>query len=380
MPHQPLRSTCFPLLAALSLIAPASAADLSQSLSALQQVGGEGAGHAEAIAAWPTVAAASADQLPEILAAMQDHAPLADNWLRAAVDAIAERTLRSGGQLPREALEQYLADHQHSSRSRRLAFEWLTQTDPEAYARWVPKFLDDPSLELRREAVAQQLQRGLAAAESQRKDEAIAAYSQALRHARDIDQIELAYDALRKLNQPVDLPRHFGFVMQWYLIGPFDNHETVGFDRAYPPEEAIDLDAEYMGKSEVVRWQAAETQDDYGKVDLNMLLGKHMGAVAYGVAFFDAPMARPIELRLGCTNANKVWLNDQLLTANHVYHAGSSIDQYVGRGQLKTGRNTILVKICQNEQTDSWAQDWVFQLRVCDELGTAVLSSGGEDP
>jgi hypothetical protein len=48
------------------------------------------------------------------------------------------------------------------------------------------------------------------------------------------------------------------------------------------------------------------------------------------------------------------------------------MDQHVGRGTLKAGRNEILVKVCQNEQTDSWAQQWSFQLRVTDALGGAV--------
>ncbi len=74
----------------LSFVAPAIAADsLTESLNALQQVGKEGAGHKPAIAAWQTVAAASPQQLPQILAAMTDENPLADNWLRAAVDTIA---------------------------------------------------------------------------------------------------------------------------------------------------------------------------------------------------------------------------------------------------------------------------------------------------
>jgi hypothetical protein len=50
------------------------------------------------------------------------------------------------------------------------------------------------------------------------------------------------------------------------------------------------------------------------------------------------------------------------------------VDQYVAHGKLKQGTNQILVKVCQNEQEESWAQRWQFQLRVCDELGTAVLS------
>ena len=76
---------------------------------------------------------------------------------------------------------------------------------------------------------------------------------------------------------------------------------------------------------------------------------------------------------MGCINANKVWLNGELLTANDVYPAGMELDQYRAKAQLRAGSNTILVKVCQNEQTESWAQRWSFQLRVCDAQGTAVL-------
>ena len=36
------------------------------------------------------------------------------------------------------------------------------------------------------------------------------------------------------------------------------------------------------------------------------------------------------------------------------------------------GENLIFVKLCQNDQKESWAQAWEFALRVCDNLGTAV--------
>jgi hypothetical protein len=77
---------------------------------------------------------------------------------------------------------------------------------------------------------------------------------------------------------------------------------------------------------------------------------------------------------MGCINACKIWLNGELLLEREVYHTGMDIDQYVGKGKLKSGRNMILVKVCQNEQTEDWAQSWQFQLRVCDSRGTAVLS------
>src|SRR5205085_9781005 len=100
------------------------------------------------------------------------------------------------------------------------------------------------------------------------------------------------------------------------------------------------------------------------------VIGKNMGAVAYAVAFFDAEKEQDAEVRLACTNANRLWLNGQLIGEHEVYHAGTKIDQYVSRVKLNKGRNIILLKACQNEQTEKWAQDWSFQLRVCDAVGT----------
>jgi len=42
-----------------------------------------------------------------------------------------------------------------------------------------------------------------------------------------------------------------------------------------------------------------------------------------------------------------------------------------------TGSNTILVKVCQNEQTEQWTNEWEFQLRVTDSLGTPLVSTRG---
>ena len=122
-------------------------------------------------------------------------------------------------------------------------------------------------------------------------------------------------------------------------------------------------------------WAPHHTDDEYGEVDLNKAIGKHMGAAAYAVAEFLSDRAQPCELRVGSGNAVKIWLNGKLLFSAEAYHANDTMDQYVGRGELKQGRNVILIKVCQNEQTEDWAQDWKFQLRVCDPLGKAILST-----
>jgi hypothetical protein len=285
---------------------------------------------------------------------------------------VAQRGLSGDGKLPQAELEAFLADTSHSPRARRLAYELIARVDPTAHDRLIPDLLNDPSLELRRDAVAMKL---AAAEKISAKQTAVKLYRQALTAARDLDQIEAATKKLRDFGETVDLSEHFGFVTRWHLIGPFDNTDKSGFDVGYPPEKEIDLMAAYPGKVGPVKWLEHATEDEYGIVDLNKAIAKHMGAVGYAYHEFDSPLARDVELRLGCINGNKVWLNGELLTANHVYHAGTQIDQYAGQGRVKKGKNQILIKVLQNEQTEDWAQNWQFQLRVCDAYGTAVLEN-----
>jgi hypothetical protein len=36
------------------------------------------------------------------------------------------------------------------------------------------------------------------------------------------------------------------------------------------------------------------------------------------------------------------------------------------------GRNTVLIKVLQNAQTEPWAQDWQFQFRFTDLTGAGL--------
>jgi hypothetical protein len=294
-------------------------------------------------------------------------------WLRGVAEAVAQRATAKGGKLPQPQLEAFLLETKHSPRARRLSYELIAAVDPTAESRIIPKLLSDPSVELRRDAGGQVLTDAAKLAANE-KEAAIKKYEVAFFHSRDLDQIKEASAKLREAGQLVDLATHMGYLLKWKLIGPFDNIDDKGWDVAYPPEEKVDLTAEYDGQKGKVKWIEAMTTDDYGVVDLNKIQGNHKGAITYAYAELIADKAQPCELRLGCINANKVWLNGKLLTANHVYHANTSVDQYIATGTLNKGKNTILLKICQNEQTEAWAQNWQFQLRVCDAVGTAILS------
>ncbi len=352
----------------------AAAVDVPPLVQAINAIGPKGAGHPAAIAAVQQLNQADAAQIPEILVGMDGANRLSANWLRGAVEAVAQRELDLGGRLPQAELEAFLADTAHFPQARSLAYDLILRIDPAAKPRLVPGLLQDPSMELRRDGVAFALTAAQKLLDGPTKTPAIDAYRQALSAARDLDQINEAAKRLRELGQTVNVAEHFGFLMRWQLIGPFENTSDSGFDVAYGPERDAEPAAEYPGKAGVVKWIDHATQDEYGVVDLNAALTKHKGAIAYARTEFVADESRDVEFRIGCITGHKLWLNGELVTANHVYHTGMYIDQYTGRGRLKPGTNVILLKIAQNEQTDSWAQDWKFQLRVCDQYGTAILS------
>ena len=356
-------------------LVPAACADEVGALVArIKAVRGEGVGNVDASQASKELARLGPESIIKVLEAMDDAGPVAANWLRAAVDSVAERAMRDGQSLPAAEFESFVLDRTHAGFVRRLAYEWLARVDPTAPDRLIPGMLDDPSTELRRDAVARELERAQQLAEAD-QPAAIAAYEKSLAAARDRDQVELIAKQLQSLGGTADLARHYGFLQHWQLIGPFDNSDKKGFDAVYPPERKIDLAAEHPGKESPVRWAEHTTADPHGMVDLNKALGKHMGAAAYALAYVESPDKRPIEIRAGSNNAVKIWLNGQLVCFREEYHHGLHMDQHRGTSTLRPGRNTVLIKVCQNEQTEEWAQLWSFQLRVCDATGGSIVSA-----
>ncbi len=364
--------TMFLLLAPVPAVHAAGTA-VGPLLARVKAVGREGAGNADAARAWRELAQAGPEALPDLLAGLDDADLTAANWVRAAVDAVAEHTLNAGKPLPAAALEAFVKDTGHAATARRLAYDWLCRADPTTPDRLLPGMLHDPGAELRRDAVARALKEAEGLLARGDKPAATAAFRKALSGACDRDQVERIAQALHGLGVEVDLARHFGFVRRWMLIAPFDNTGEAGYARAYPPEEVFDPAATYKGKGGAeARWRPDATKDPYGVVDLNQVLGRQKGVVAYACAEIVSPEERPVQVRVGCINAVKVFLNGKPIFGREEYHHGMYLDQYVASGTLKAGRNELLLKVCQNEQSEVWAQEWRFQARLCDAAGAAV--------
>lgn len=351
-----------------------SAATLQQPIDQIRAVAKEGEGNEKATAAWRQLTQADPSTLPEILAGMNGANPLAENWLRAAIGVMADQAI-AAGKLPIPAIQAFLKDTKNSSTARVVAFDILQRAEPALAEKITPSLLDDPSSELRRHPVSKLIETGDEAMAQDKKEAAVNAYQQAMNSARDEDQIKDLAKKLKDQGKPVDLPKHFGFVMNWKLIAPFTNVDRKGFDTEFPPEKEVKLDATYPGKNADAKWTDFTSTDEYGMIDFNKPFTMLKEVTGYAYTEINSAEERDAQIRLGCKNGWKVWLNGELLFARDEYHRGAKLDQYKLPVKLKKGKNALLVKCCQNEQTEQWTVEWQFQLRVCDATGTAIVAS-----
>ncbi|MGI9467277.1 MAG: hypothetical protein ACR2OA_09165 [Rubripirellula sp.] len=350
-------------------------ARINTALESIRNVGKEGKGYSKAIPAANQLRQTSSSKISLLLNGMAGTNPVAENWLRGVIFDVARKSPE-----PMAAeLQTYAMNQSNNPKGRGLAMELLQTEAPQTATKLIESCLNDPSLPLREMAVEQAITRA-AAISKQQPEDAVADYRVALAAARHPRQLARIIEALGKLGKEVSTADVFVLLTDWQSLAPMDNVDGVGFKMKYAPESefqtagAIDLKIQHDGKVGKITWQPLTGSPDLGEVDLAEAYNKEKGAIAYLFAEFESDQDRPAQARLGCINANKIWINGRLVMENEVYHSGSMIDQYISDFPLKKGTNRILLKICQNEQEESWAQNWKFQFRITDPSGKGLAS------
>jgi hypothetical protein len=332
-----------------------------------------------AASAWDRIVARGPASLPALLEAASRANPVALNWIVTAADYIVDVERANSRKIPDAVFLSVVENRAAQPKIRWWAWQRLDEQSPELAAKILEASLDDPAPQLRRAAVEAAIQKlgdldsFLSRVEDADVRRTVAAQLERIfEAARDRDQVEKIAGWLEQLEKPVDLAAHYGYVRSWLVVGPFENTGDSGFDTAFPPETTLDPHQKYPGKHGEVTWKVVTIDDVHGRVDLNAILGEEKGVTAYAWAVIEVEKEQPAEIRWATPNATKLWLNGQLLAVFHVYHSGYEDDQYRVECRLKPGKNQLLLKICQNEQTQDWARPWEFRLRVCDALGGGV--------
>ena len=371
-------------MTATFLASIASAAEtppaIGESLKAITAVSREGAGNDAAAKAWKSLVAAGAPALLPTLSAIDSEKPAAANWLRTLVDALAEAEKKAARPLPIADMMAFATDTKRDPAARRIAYELIASVDQNKANELLPKFINDPSIELRRDAIQKAFQTEMSI--NRMPDPEI--LTKLFDAARDKDQVETIAKALVAREKTPNITKHYGFITEWQLVGPFPSPKDGGFTKAQSPEASVDLGAKYEGSAGPITWKYAQSDATYGSMDLNAELGKHKDAAAYAYAVIDATADTPAEIRATTKNAIRIFVNGKLVFEREEYHHGMKMDQHAARIQLNKGKNEILLKVCQNNQTDSWAQDWTLAARICDATGgllpvKQIVRKNGED-
>ena len=340
----------------------------------------QGRGSAEGRAAWDRLSQANADVLPALLEGMNTKDTVASNWLRTAFDRIVDRDLMAGGKSVDSAkILAYVKDSTKQGRARRFALDLLDRLTPGTSARLYPDWLDDP--EFRFDAIAIALEKAGNSAKAGNSLISVNLYRRAFDKSRDIQQARDAAVGLDAHGVKVSVAEHLGFLMGWHLIGPFDGKGQKGFHLSYPPEKKVDLTEELDGQSGKVRWkrfrvnETAPTSRDRHQALVNLntknALGQADDAVAFAYTELTVDKAMKAEMRGSADDNLTVWVNSVKVFAFEEWRNGVRHDRHRFPVELKAGKNTVLVKVCQSMAPNP-EPNWEFFLRVVDGTGKGI--------
>lgn len=150
----------------------------------------------------------------------------------------------------------------------------------------------------------------------------------------------------------------------WLTVGPFDNIAGIGYNTEYITEDTsqLDLTAKYDGIHGQIQWEKFADEILDGYIDLS---SRGDWRVSYAWTTITTPDDLKVQFRFDSDDQGKVWLNGEEIYTNS-QHKIISLDREIIPVTLKAGKNTILVKVC-NEEKESG-----FYLRVTDTDGKPV--------
>jgi len=130
---------------------------------------------------------------------------------------------------------------------------------------------------------------------------------------------------------------------KWHFVGGFEG----GFDKVNPPEQGVDLKAKYKAKNGAdVTWQ----EKDFPDANVHSFL-PHLpeafrdNSTVYLYREIDAETPAEVNCSFGSDDTLTVWINGEKVIAENVSR-GAAADQNFAKLKLKTGKNKLLLKIC----------------------------------
>jgi hypothetical protein len=349
--------------------------DDEQLLQVIARTGPQGAGSVEARAARDELAQRGVELLPPLLTAMDTDNPVAANWYRTIYEEIIQRQSPDPAiAWPMEFLRNYVSDPERAGKPRRLVLKLIDRLEPDYREQWLSGRLTDP--EFRTDAVEFILTQGKQSLQNNDDEAAVSQFRSAFEHARNRSQVIEAADRLKALGQEANVIAHLGLVTNWWIAGPFDAPDKSGFGASFPPEAGFDPATEYTSqRTKHFGWKRHTTTDPLGQLNLVNVIGKTDEAVAYAWTEITVEQHQDVQLRCSADDCCLVWVNGAIVSSHEQWLNGTRFDRFIDDVSLKTGRNQILVKVCQGPQhrNPEVFNNWSLQLRLCDADGRGIM-------
>ena len=158
------------------------------------------------------------------------------------------------------------------------------------------------------------------------------------------------------------LYRGEGFVLDWQIVGPFENAGRAGHAAVYAPEtEAFAAGQSFFGKlpGEPLSWRRFVHADAPRGAFVNLadLLDPPEQAVGYATVWVRADRPGPAALHLGTSGAYKVWHDGALIGEDDTYRTPTPL-QAAHPLTLRPGWNRLLIKLATDDGM------WGFYARI----------------
>ena len=140
----------------------------------------------------------------------------------------------------------------------------------------------------------------------------------------------------------------------WSLSGPYKAWDRSGFLTQYPPESE--------SENEKIKWEISRDSQIDGYVNLKETLGDGYWSVGYALIYVQSPVERKVQIRLGCDEAYKLWLNDDLILKRYV-REGAILDRDIVTVVFHQGYNKLFLKSLNT------SFEWGFYFRITDDQG-----------
>lgn len=174
----------------------------------------------------------------------------------------------------------------------------------------------------------------------------------------------------RKTNS-LPIAEHFGLIMDWLVLGPFENKEDPPERHTALRETWIDTSLRAFPKTvktktgEKMSWRLCHADPKFGAVDGMPLFDPNTDISYFGLCYVTSPKRRAAQLRVATNDGGAVWFNgDKLCEANSMRSV--ELDTDIIDIVLPEGTSPILIQVCQNGGITG------FCARITDTSGNVV--------